>query len=281
MKHIRFRPYFLLLVAAGVSGGCGYRSSRDPAKSDKGATSADLKFEFKTFPRAAIAGEKTMWDLKILTRETGRGLKSFADQNGQRLRLAVVSQDLNEFQLIQPEYKDYGHFVTQQTVKTPGIHRVFAVFTPFGGKQVVQSAPFKVGASEGLSAIQREPRLVPDAVREGRVEKSTGDYRLALQTATLRPNATTNLSLILRDKNGVPIRETPPVLGAPVQIVAVSGDGQTLVAPQLIAGTGVGGAPFVFSTVFPRTGLYKVWVQVAPQGKTISVPFVVRVEGKA
>ena len=276
------KPAFFILPALLVLSGCGgYKTSSDPSKLDKGARSADVKFEFKTLPRRSVVGETTMWDIKVVNLESKRGFKSFEDQNGQRLRLVVASHDLEEWQIAQPDYKDYGHFVMQGRVG-PGPHRVFALFTPFGGKPVVQSVEFPpTDVGEGVKRIPKaRPNLVPDTLVAGRIEKRFDMSRVELQTSTLRAGQTTNLSMVVRDANGAAITEFGAVLGSPAQCVAIHEDGKTLVAPKFLATTGTGGAPFVWSALFPREGRYKIWVQFAPRGKSLVASFVVQVQKK-
>lgn len=295
-----FRPYSVAFVAAlalGLAGCGGYQTSSQPQVSDRGATASGIDFQFKTLPAVPTAGIPVIWDLKVLDLATTKGLKSFEDKNGQRLRLAVVSQDNQQFQLIQPDYKDYGHFVTQSAFPVAGTYRAFAFFTPFGGKPLAKRAlfaPFKEKLPDGetrpikkyeigvKSAPELQPMpqklpLVPDKVVDGRIEKTAKGLRVVLQIAAPRARQTTNLTLITRDAAGAPSRDLEPVLGAPAQMVAVSQDQQSALAPVLLEGTGVRGAACVFPVVFPSAGLYTIWTQFARGGETISVPFVVRV----
>lgn len=282
MKLCFFAPLALLLL-----GGCGgYKTSGDPSKLDEGARAADVKFEFKTLPRRSVVGETTMWDIKIVNLESKRGFKSFEDQNGQRLRLVVASHDLEEWQIAQPDYKDYGHFVMQGRVGA-GPHRVFALFTPFGGEPVVQSVEFpatEIGAgatSEGVKRIPKAgPILIPDKLVAGRIEKRFDLARVELQTSTLRAGQSTNLSLVVRDANGASQTEFASVLGSPAQCVAIHEDAKTLVAPKFLATTGTKGAPFVWNTLFPREGKYKIWAQFAPRGQNLVASFVLQVQKK-
>jgi hypothetical protein len=238
-----------------------------------------------------------MWDLKVLDLATTKGLKSFEDKNGQRLRLAVVSADNKQFQLIQPDYKDYGHFVTQSSFPVGGTYRAFAFFTPFGSKPLVKRAlfpPFSektpngekkpikkyelvVSNAPGLNPFQQNQPLRADKATNGRIEKTAKDMRVVLQMAAPRVGQTINFTLIARDAAGAPLTDLEPVLGAPAHLVAISEDQLVALSPQVLEGTGVNGAPCVFPLEFPRAGLYTVWTQFARAGQTVTVPFVVRV----
>lgn len=298
----------VLLALSPLLAGCSYRSSSQPQLSDKGATAKDIAFEFKTLPRQPVAGIPCIWDMKVLDVATGKGLKSFADNDGQRLRLAVISADGKEFQLVQPDYKDYGHFVTQGIFASSGSHRAFAFFTPFGGQPLVKGieweiAPVgapgpapepvlpeppkdkpspaeKTAALHAKNALQPLPvpaSLRPDSLTGGRIEKTAGGLRVALQSGTPRAGATANLTLVVRDAPGGVTAELEPVLGAPAQMVIVDAARQWATAPELLEGTGRHGSPCVFQAVFPRPGLYTVWTVFARGGQKITIPFVLNV----
>jgi hypothetical protein len=275
------RPYFAFILAplACCVAGCSYRSSSDPQESDRGATAQDITFQFKTQPRRAVAGETLIWDMKVLDRATEKGFKSFADENGKRLKLAVVSADSRHFQLLQPDYKDYGHFLAQGTFPVAGTYRVFAFFTPFGGQPLVKSAEYRVlnPSTEGLHPIMPGSSLHEDKTVDGRLQKSIGGLRVALQCGALRAGQNTNLTVIVRDAKGVTPTDLSSVMGAPAQMVIIAADQKNASQPTLLEGTGVRGAPFVFRAQFPAAGLNTVWLQLGRGEQTLTVPFVLRI----
>jgi len=289
----------LAVLALGASG-CSYRSSSQPQVSDTGAKATDVSLEFKTLPARSVAGEACIWDIKVLDNATGKGFKSYADRNGQQLRFAVLSTDGKAFQLVEPDYKDYGHFVFQGTFAQGGPHRAFALFTPFGGAPIFKGIEFLVAPSgthidpqpltldltpapkkKGDQNILK-PLTVPDSLRVdkssgGQIEKRAGGLRVSLHTAELRAGQSTNLTIVLHDDAGRPASDTEPVLGAPLQLVATSADATAALAPELIGGTGVRGQAAVFQALFPKGGPYTLWTQFARGGRTWTVPFTIRV----
>jgi hypothetical protein len=295
-RFAQIRPYFAFILAPLALGvaGCSYRSSSDPQESDRGAKAQDITFQFKTQPATPLAGETLIWDMKVLDKSTGKGFKSFADERGQRLKLAVVSTDNKHFQLVQPDYKDYGHFLVQGTFPVAGTYRVFAFFTPFGSAPQVKRAEFppfsekppventelQVSSSgrEGLQPIMlASGALAEDKMKDGRIEKSDGELRLTLQSASPRAGQETNLTVVARDAAGKTLVDLEPVLGAPAQMIILDEKQEFASSPALLEGTGVRGAPCVFRARFPRAGLYSVWTQFARRGETITVPFVLRI----
>ena len=166
-----------------------------------------------------------------------------------------------------------------------GDYRIFAFFTPFGGRPLVKQAELRVGTGPmgGMTPFGiGEPRADDeDKPISGRILKNVDGLRIALQSSTLRAGEGTNLTVVVRDAGGAAPKDLEPVLGAPAQMITVSADRQNATAPELLAGTGRGGAPFVFHATFPTPGLHTVWTQFGHGGKTITVPFVLRIDGKA
>jgi len=100
------------------------------------------------------------------------------------------------------------------------------------------------------------------------------------------------LTYIVQDRNGRPVRDMQPFIGAMGHLLAISLDGKDVVhthALQAVSQTRMGGEKepfrvtkamvtekgpaFSFKLTVPTSGLYKTWAQFAHGGKVYTVPF--------
>jgi len=142
-----------------------------------------------------------------------------------------------------------------------------------------------VGGGEGKTLP-----LTPDVKRV----KQIGDLRfeLKLQGEPLRMEKPLLLTYVIRDRNGRPVRDLQPFIGAMGHLLAISEDGKEVVhthALQAVSQPAMPGQkePFrvtpamvsergpaqSFKLTFPTGGLYKTWAQFGHSGKVYTVPF--------
>jgi hypothetical protein len=100
-------------------------------------------------------------------------------------------------------------------------------------------------------------------------------FTLALQ-APQPLAALVNQRLVLRvTRDGVPVDDLQPFLGAPGHLVVIRQDRRHFVHTHPVEPAG--GPEIVFPALFPAPGRSKAWAQVQHAGRVLTAPFVVDV----
>ncbi len=205
------------------------------------------------------------------------------------LHLLIVSKDLSWYAHEHPALQPDGTFDLAFTFPSAGEFVLFHDFTPAGvGMQVVPVSlvvegtpppPVKLVASDAGKAI-------------------TDGYKVDLETnGKLVAGTETQLTYTIT-RDGRPVDNLQPYLGAMGHLVIISEDLQQFVHSHPVGGDhsddshgdaghghgGHGASPSAsaknqvgFHARFPTAGLYKAWAQFQHDGRILTVPFVLRV----
>jgi hypothetical protein len=184
------------------------------------------------------------------------------------VHLLIVSEDLSWFAHEHPERREDGTFELRMTFPAPGHYTLFHDFTPPRvGMQVVPVELTVAGTSP--PAVP----LVPDDQAEKIVDGFTA--RLASTTPLA---AGKNLSLVVSlVRDGAPVRDLEPFLGAMGHLIIVSADRARFVHSHPVAASR--GPAVSFQCRFPAPGVYKAWAQFQHAGRVLTIPFTLRVPG--
>ncbi|MGA3188335.1 MAG: heavy metal-binding domain-containing protein [Bryobacteraceae bacterium] len=210
-----------------------------------------------TAPKILRAGEETLLTFHIEDPATEKAVRDFEIMHEKLFHLFLISQDMQFFRHVHPIMQQDGTFDLDVNFPHPGLYRVLSDFYPKGATpQLVATTLFVPGA--GM-------KMVP-----------------AKLTADLAPNKTANMEVSLTTEPAEPIagmktlmffRLTPsdgvePYIGAMGHMLAASSDLIDLIHthPFLV---GPDNGPFKqiqFNMIFPREGIYRVWVQFQRKG---------------
>ncbi|EKN71556.1 putative secreted protein [Neobacillus bataviensis LMG 21833] len=199
-------------------------------------------------------------------------IKSFQTVHEKKMHLFIVSKDLSYFSHIHPKYKGNGEFTITTTFPAGGDYKIIADVTPKGGGDSSIESHWQ--HVEGVAA-QEEP-LVPDQ----ELTKVVDGKKVTLSFSQLTAGETLHMTFTITDaKTNQPIKDLQPYLGAMGHMVAMSADAERYlhIHPMTTAGNG---PKVIFMTIFPETGVYKVWGQFKLEGKVFTVPFVIDVPKK-
>lgn len=306
-----------LFVLLAGSAGCAPRPAprktapveRVDARSALGLHTRESRIEFGSQPKQIMAGEPALWSLKILESkrdEEGRSpyIRTFDAGGRPLLHLFVVSKDLTYFSHLLPTYKDYGHFLVEPTLPRAGDYKLFAVYTPHGGRleaaqhelNVTGETPLAPPARPTISPmeqdwlIERAPSVQPvssDSDGGGTDDASSRTQSAAYQVA-LKPmpsrlvaGAEVVLRFQVRDAGGQPLAALQPHNGESGHCIIVSEDTRIcLDARPVTSQPESRGADVAFRTRFPVPGVFKVWGQFRHEEQVVTAPFVLRVEAK-
>ena len=281
-------------------------SAAEAMKADSPAT----KLEFVSAPAELPVGQKATWTLKIADAKTGQPVPSFDVVHDKKMHLIVVKNDLSWFNHVHPQLKGDGTFVVSTALPSQGTYKLYADYTPTGGKQEVSQHLFATGGAEPAPS---NAQLTPDKMQgpwmkkrvtahpESEPEAKAGAvYEVAMMPMPmpLKAGVDTMLHFQVRDAKGQPVKDLQPYLGALGHAVILSQDTDKYLHSHPMAGgmeghdmskmgdmssmkheapPKKGGPDVMFHTNFPKAGLYRAWGQFMHRGQIITAPFTVNV----
>lgn len=245
-----------------------------------------------------VAGRPVQLELAIryADRPAGGGsaarelVKEFELVHERLLHLVMTTEDMAWFEHQHPVRGEDGLFRLTWTFPRPGKYRLYADFTPSDGDNQVLPLFLTVGGGEPKTVA-----LTPDRKRV----KQVGDLRFELRVLgePLRMEKPVLLTYTVRDRQGRPVRDMQPYIGAMGHLLAISQDGKEVihthalqsasqpnmggerepfrVTPAMVTETG---PAFTFKLTLPSGGLYKTWAQFMHANRVYTVPFTFLVE---
>jgi hypothetical protein len=276
------------------------------------------RLAFSSEPSAVPVGQPATWTLKVTDAKTGAPISGFETEMTKKMHLIVVKNDLSWFNHIHPTLGADGTFTVKAALPKPGSYKLYADYTPTGGKQEVPQVEI---ATEGQAPASAQASLVPDKPRgpwitktftshpDGEPEvKGGAKYQVALMPmpAPLKAGQDSMLHFQIRDAGGKPLTDLQPYLGTLGHCVILSQDTTKYLHSHPMAagaehdmskmgGAGgmdmskmneapapkSGGPDVMFHTNFPEAGLYKVWGQFKHKGQIVTADFTVNVAAGA
>lgn len=226
----------------------------------------DEKFSVEVTPNQGLKpGVETT--LKFHLRDpAGKTVKNLQVVHEQILHLLMASEDLSWYAHEHPEIGADGTFTLKWAFPQPGKYVLYHDFTPEGvGMQVVPVEVIVDGAPPARVALKVD----------GDKPKTVDGFTVHFKTdGKLTADAEEELMFSL-SKDGKPVMDLEPYLGAMGHLVIISQDGKQFVhSHPLEEGPSAGKGPnVIFHAHFPTAGLYKGWGQFQHKGKIVTVPF--------
>lgn len=210
--------------------------------------------------KAFEAGREETFEFRILD-QSGRAVRDFDEQHGERMHLIVVRRDLDHYQHLHPSLGADGTWSIALALPEPGVYRAFADFS-LGGGALTLGADLTVPGNLEFTQL-------PDPTSVVRTE----DYEVELNTEALAAGVESSLAFRITS-SGRDVEQLDPYLGALGHLVALrEGD----LAFLHVHPTGGAGAHLTFHAVFPSIGRYRMFLQFAHKGRVRTVPFTVEV----
>ncbi len=233
------------------------------------------RFTVDVKPLGAVQAGKPVNILFTIHDPRGMPVKNLEIVHEMPLHLLMVSKDLSWYAHEHPTPGEDGTFTLSFTFPQAGEYRLYHDFTPAQvGQQVVQATLTVPGPAPATVP------LTPDAGDAKQVDGYTVSLDAGPRITT--GDATTMTYTILKD--GSPVDNLEPYLGAMGHLVIISQDLTQFVHSHPLSETGAGarGPKVTFQAHFKAPGLYKGWGQFQRAGKVFTVPFTFTVEpGKA
>lgn len=216
-------------------------------------------------PAQVPSGRNLSLEFRVADPATGAPVKQFEIVHEKLFHLFIVSQDLEYFAHVHPEF-DGARFRLQTVLPKPGAYRLLADFYPTGGTpQLVPKTITTPGADASLEA--GIPKLAPDLS-----PKHGENLEVELKLDPPQPLAGKKTMLFVHLK---PAEGLEPYIGAWAHLLAASNDlVDTIHDHPFIAN---GGPDMQFNVFFPREAVYRVWIQFQRKGVVNTVAFTIPV----
>jgi hypothetical protein len=224
--------------------------------------------DLETNPKAIQAGKDVELSFDVREPETDEPLYHFQLVHTKLLHLFVVGDDLEYFLHEHPVFGPDGVFRFKTRFPKPGSYRVLADFYPQGG------APQLAAKTVLVSEKHADLTLRSASLRPGMSPKTAANLEVELVTEPAQPIAGLKTLMFFRLK---PAEGLEQYLGAWGHMLAASADMVDLIHNHPFLAYQQDGR-VQFNMIFPRPGMYRVWVQFQRQGVVNTASFDIPVE---
>lgn len=229
---------------------------------------SDIRYflDVRTDPAIPQRAQAVRLQLFVRQGSSGQIVNRFATIHEKPFHLFVVSDDLSEFTHVHPAPQKDGSLHAEITLGDRNRYQLYADFAPEGSVPQFIAHTLLIAGQTGDPAASR-PKLASD-VRPKRVDDSVielqlppGDGLVAGELQAFR--------LHFRDeRSGAPVNDLEPYLGAPAHLLIVSEDLVDAVhSHPAVEFSSKSGPDAVFEAVFPRAGVYRIWMQFQRRGR--------------
>jgi hypothetical protein len=238
------------------------------------STQQDVKIEYDSIVPEARRETKLIISVK---EKSGSPVREYEPVHDKLMHLIIVAVDLSYFAHIHPVLENNGEaFTIVHTFPEAGRYKLWVDFKPKGGIQNV--LPFEADV-KGLPA---HVSVAP--VHDGIYIKESSDrnYQISLNLSQegIVANKDVDIMFSILDVAGNPVMDLEPLMGAGGHSVIISSDMQEFLhvhPTEEVEPNWKGGPHISFRTIFPKTGLYKVWGQFQHRGKIVMADFILKV----
>ncbi len=213
------------------------------------------------------AGSDTELTIKITDRG-GQPVQQFDVNHEKLMHLIIVNHDLSYFEHIHPDYLENGIFTVNTTFPAGGKYKLFADFVPQGASGATLSEWVTVAGEEQAHTPIRPTTLV----------QQVDGKRVELSLSNKLSNEEAMLTFEFQDaatKQGIDNLE--PYLGAVGHVVILSADAEQYIHVHPVDEDGTG-PKAEFATIFPNSGIYKIWGQFQHKNEVFTTAFVVEIQ---
>jgi hypothetical protein len=242
---------------------------------------ADYSLSVTTEPRAVKHGQKTKFRIAVRHPLTGEPVKEFAEVHDRLFHFFIISRDMTQFFHEHPVIEKDGTFTIEHVLPAAGQYMLFSDFMPVGGGPQMIATPLTTAGFDGDIASSW-PNLKPDTSFTKTANGVT--VQLNIDVSKVIAGEEADVPIRFDDaKTGEPVTDLQRYLGAFGHAMMLSEDMTEHVhahPEQMLEGTGItqgGGPDLVFHALFPKPGLYRIWLQFQRNDVLSTVPFTVRV----
>ncbi len=221
--------------------------------------------QLRTTPVVLKPEEPIRLEFRVQDPDTHRSVRDFEIVHERLYHLFLVSQDMNFFVHDHPEIQPDGSFRLNAKFPHPGLYRVMSDFYPKGGTpQLIAKTLIVSGKGFQLAQPQLEADVTPKQGENLKVELTMEPPRPIAGYQTL-------MFFKLTPNDGI-----TPYLGAMAHMLAASSDLIDVIHthPIYVSDPQDGAYKQIqCNLIFPREGMYRVWIQFERKGVVNTVVF--------
>jgi hypothetical protein len=209
-------------------------------------------------PKVLKPNSTAQLNFEVLDPKTAKRVNKFELMHEKLFHLFLVSKDLQYFAHEHPTLEPDSRFRFETQFPKPGMYRILTDFYPAGGTpQLVANTLFVAGKAAPAAPLKED--LKP---------QKSENLTVSLTTEPPKPLAgfKTLLFFDLSPADGL-----EQYLGAWGHMMAASEDLVDMIHTHPFIADG--GSRVQFNMIFPRTGMYRVWVQFQRKGVVNTVAF--------
>jgi len=223
----------------------------------------EFRVKLETAPKPLAPSKPAQLTFEVIDPQTGKRVTRFEWMHEKLFHLFLVSRDLRYFAHEHPTLEPDGRFRFETEFPKPGMYRVLSDFYPAGATpQLIANTLFVTG-----------PEAAPKPLAEDRGTQKGENLDVSLETEPAKPLAGFK-TLLFFDLSNVEGLEM--YLGAWGHLMAASEDLVDMIHTHPFLADG--GKRIQFNIIFPRPGMYRVWVQFQRQSVVNTVAFNIPVE---
>lgn len=229
----------------------------------------EFPVHISTAPKFLKPGEESLLTFRVEDPATGKPVRDFQIVHEKLYHLFVISQDLEFFEHVHPIIQADGSFELNVTFPHPGFYRVLSDFYPTGATpQLIERTIFVSGQGKMMRLAELTTDLAP---------KTLENLQVTLTTDPPEPIAGMKTMMFFRltPNDGI-----EPYIGAMGHMLIASSDLVDLIHthPFLVTDPEKGAVKQIqFNAIFPREGMYRMWVQFQRKGVVNTAIFTIPV----
>lgn len=202
---------------------------------------------------------------------TGKAIKNFDRFQEKLMHLIMVSDDLNFFSHLHPNYKNNGRFEIKSQFPQAGNYTFFSDYKPSGKSEQISVLKVRVPGTT----------LSPSAINLSHTKTfANTKVDLILSDTKVKAGEEVTVMFHLEDTaNNQPVTDLQPYLGEAGHLVILR-QSPVLTEANYIHAHALKGTPLGkihFMTRFPQPGMYKLWGQFQRNGEVVTADFWVNV----
>ncbi len=223
-----------------------------------------------TTPRALKAGEDITLEFHVADPSTNQPVREFVIMHERLYHLFLVSQDTGFFEHIHPQIQPDGSFRLGVKFPHAGLYRVLSDFYPKGGTpQLIANTLMVPGEGFKLEPAHLTADVAPQKGENLEAE-------LVMDPPQPLAGFKTLMFVRLRPNDGI-----EQYIGAWGHMLAASSDLIDMIHTHPFLVTDPDGADYKqiqFNMIFPREGIYRVWINFQRKGVVNTVAFNIPVQ---
>lgn len=267
----------IVLVCAGMfTASLGLRSTYNQHAGHSMVYSDAYKIDVIAEPSVFSAGQAINLRIKITDKTTGQPWTSYTVVNEKLLHLIVVSEDMQQYQHLHPDYLSDGEFTVQYT---PPIESTFYLYAEFAPTTATEALARSVLTTQNAPQLGGVPKLV-----EGSRTQLADQYSVRLDAPQILSTSQQHkLSFVVTDtQTGTEVSDFEPYLGVLGHLAIIHENKQTYLHVHPITLTGTkdanGGRTIDFTAQFTESGTYRLYLQFKTNGHLETAAYTVVVQ---